>query len=181
MMTLVKAWPLRLRLEVPENASAAVREGRGVRFQTDAVANEVFEATVRELNAQLESSSRTLTAEARVTKFDDRLRPGMFVRVELVTDPSAEILVVPATSIYTIAGLTKVFVVNGGKVSERKVPPPAYRENGWVSIPADAAKAGDLVATTELPVLFEGLAITVEEAKVSTRLNGSETAPGRSE
>jgi RND family efflux transporter MFP subunit len=163
MMTLVKAWPLRLRLEVPENASAAVKEGRAVRFQTDALPNEIFEATVRELNAQLESRSRTLTAEARVTKADNRLRPGMFVKVELVTDPAAPILVVPASSIYTVAGLTKVYVVNTGSVQERKVPPPSFRENGWVDVPASALKAGDLVATSELPALYDGLSVQVRQ------------------
>ncbi len=169
MMTLVKSWPLRLRLEVPENASAAVKEGRAVRFQTDALPGEVFEATVRELNAQLETRSRTLTAEARVTKPDARLRPGMFVKVELVTDPSASILVVPATSIYTIAGLTKLFVVNNGTAEERKVPPPSYRENGWVDVPATSLKAGDLVATSELPALYDGLRVDVQESKVTAQ------------
>ncbi|MCW5962709.1 MAG: efflux RND transporter periplasmic adaptor subunit [Bryobacterales bacterium] len=180
MMTLVKAWPLRLRLEVPENASAAVKEGRAVRFQTDALPDEVFEATVRELNAQLETRSRTLTAEARVTRTDARLRPGMFVRVELVTDPSAPILVVPATSVHTIAGLTKVFVLNGGTATERKVPPPTYRENGWVDVPASALKSGDLVATSELPALYDGLRVNVEESKVTAQRSAASTT-GRSE
>lgn len=180
MMTLVKAWPLRLRLEVPENASAAVKEGRAVRFQTDALPGEVFEATVRELNAQLETRSRTLTAEARVTRADARLRPGMFVRVELVTDPSAPILVVPASSVHTIAGLTKVFVLNNGLAEERKVPPPTYRENGWVDVPASALKAGDLVATSELPALYNGLRVNVQESKVTAQ-RGAAATLGRSE
>jgi RND family efflux transporter MFP subunit len=174
MMTLVKAWPLRLRLEVPETTSAAVREGRQVRFKTDALPGEVFSATVRELNAQLETSSRTLIAEARVTNVDQRLRPGMFVRVELVTDPSAEILVVPASSVYTIAGLTKIFVLKDGKAIERRVPPPNYRENGWVSIPADVANPGDLVATTELPALYDGLEVRVHESTRSAKAEGGE-------
>lgn len=173
MMTLVKAWPLRLRLEVPENASAAVTVGRAVRFRTDALPDEIFEATVRELNAQLESRSRTLTAEARVTKPDQRLRPGMFVRVELVTDPASQIVVVPQESVYTIAGLTKVFVLNGDTAHERKVPPPTYRENGWVNVPADVLRAGDLVATSELPVLYEGMKVKVQESVANARFKSS--------
>lgn len=186
MMTLVKAWPLRLRLEVPETASAAVKEGRGVKFQTDALPGEVFEATVRELNAQLESRSRTLTAEARVTQPDARLRPGMFVRVELVTNPSAPVLVVPASSVYTIAGLTKVFVLKDGVAEERRVPPPSYRDNGWVEVPATALKPGDLVATSELPALYGGLKVAVREsrpavASAGTASAGANSGSGRSE
>lgn len=161
MMTLVKTWPLRLRLEVPETTSAAVKEGRAVHFRTDALPGEVFEATVRETSAQLDPRSRTLTAEARVNKADSRLRPGMFVSVELVTDPAADIVVVPAESVYTIAGLTKVFVVSGGKVQERKVPPPSYKENGYVGVPVETVKPGEMVVTTGLAALFDGAEVVV--------------------
>jgi HlyD family secretion protein len=176
MMTLVKAWPLRLRLEVPENASAQVAVGRSIRFQTDALPGEVFEATVRELNAQLESTSRTLTAEARVTKPDSRLRPGMFVRVDLVTDPASQIVVVPEKSLYTIAGLTKVFVLRDSTAHERKVPPPTYRENGWVDVPSDVIQPGDLVATSALPILHEGLKVNVQESAANTRAENKPVA-----
>lgn len=169
MMTIVKSWPLRLRLEVPESTSAFVKVGRAVTFRTDAVPGESFEATVRELSAQLDPRSRTLTAEARVNKPDNRLRPGMFVSVELVTDPAAEIVIVPQEAVYTIAGLTKVFVVNGGKVSERKVPPPSYKENGFVGVPAEQVKPGDMVATSELPALYDGVDVTVKAQTASAQ------------
>ncbi|MCL4784000.1 MAG: efflux RND transporter periplasmic adaptor subunit [Bryobacterales bacterium] len=167
MMTIVKSWPLRLRLEVPETTSAHVKAGRAVTFRTDALPGETFEATVREMSAQLDPHSRTLTAEARVSKPDSRLRPGMFVSVELVTEPAAEIVVVPKEAIYTIAGLTKTFVLNNGKASERKVPPPTYTENGLVGVPVEQVKPGDLVAVTELPALYDGVQVTVKSQQAS--------------
>lgn len=173
MMTIVKSWPLRLRLEVPEATSAYVKVGRAVLFHTDAAPGETFEATVKELSAQLDPNSRTLTAEARVLKPDSRLRPGMFVSVELVTEPAAEIVVVPKEAIYTVAGLTKTFVVNNGKASERKVPPPNYTENGLVGVPSEQVKPGDLVAVSELPVLYDGVQVTV---KTQTALAGKPAA-----
>jgi RND family efflux transporter MFP subunit len=178
MMTLVKSWPLRLRMEVPETTSAAVKEGRAVKFRTDALPGEVFEATVRELNAQLDPRSRTLTAEARVSKADSRLRPGMFVSVELVTDPAADIVVVPAGSIYTIAGLTKVFVVEGGKVAERKVPPPSYREDGYVGVPAENVKPGEMVATSGLAALFDGAEVVVRAQNAAAKREAASPTEG---
>lgn len=173
MMTIVKSWPLRLRLEVPETTSAFVKAGRAVIFRTDAVPGETFEATVRETSAQLDPHSRTLTAEARVGKPDSRLRPGMFVSVELVTDPAAEIVVVPKEAVYTIAGLTKVFVINGGKASERKVPPPSYAENGFVGVPVEQVKPGEMVATSELATLYDGVSVTAKSqtAKAQSAAN----------
>lgn len=178
MMTLVKSWPLRLRLEVPETTSAAVKEGRAVHFRTDALPGEVFEATVRELSAQLDPRSRTLTAEARVSKPDNRLRPGMFVSVELVTDPAADIVVVPAESVYTIAGLTKVFVVSGGKVQERKVPPPSYKENGYVGVPIENVKPGEMVATTGLAALFDGAEVVVRAQNAAANREAAKPTEG---
>jgi len=178
MMRLVKAWPLRLRVEVPESAAAAVAVGRDVIFHTDAIAGERFKATVRELNVQLDATSRTLMAEARVAKADERLRPGMFVRVELITDPESQIVTVPASSVYTIAGLNKLFVLEGGVAKERKVPPSNYRENGWVSVPADMVKPGDLVATSELPTLYEGMKVDVQERAATAELRETDAAKG---
>ena len=40
---------------------------------------------VREVNPSLDARSRSLTAEARLTKNDARLRPGMFVQVRLLS------------------------------------------------------------------------------------------------
>lgn len=169
MMTLVKSWPLRLRLEVPETSSAFVKPGRAVFFKTDAIPGETFEATVRETSAQLDPHSRTLTAEARVLKPDSRLRPGMFVSVELVTNPAAPVIVVPKEAVYTIAGLTKVFVVHDGKASERKIPPPNYQENGYLGVPADQVKAGDLVATSDLAALYDGANVSVKSQTASAQ------------
>jgi len=83
--------------------------------------------------------------------------------------------VVPKEAIYTIAGLTKAFVVNNGKASERKVPPPSYTENGYVGVPVDQVKPGDLVAVSELPVLYDGAAVTVK-AQTASALAGAKPA-----
>ncbi len=75
IVTLVKAWPLRLRLDVPEVAAGGVRRGDTLRFTTEAFPGEEFTAAVTQLNPSLDARSRSLTAEARLTKADPRLKP----------------------------------------------------------------------------------------------------------
>jgi RND family efflux transporter MFP subunit len=147
ILTLVKTNPMRLRVEVPETAAGAIRLGATLSFTTESAPDEVFNAVVRELNPSLDSKSRSLTVEARLTKNDARLRPGMFVQVELVLSRNNEVVVVPANAIYTLAGLSKVFVVRNDKIVEHRIT-PGQEIKGWIEVPREEIKAGDEVAVS---------------------------------
>ncbi len=166
ILMLVKADPLRLRAEIPETASAEVHIGSTLTFTTDAIPDAEFHAVVRELNPSLDSKSRVLEAEGRLTQPDPRLRPGMFVEVHLTTNRSAEVVVVPRQAIYTVAGLQKIFLIRQNKVVEVRVP-PGVDVNGFVEVPSDAVKPGDRVAITNLPALVNSAEVRVENAKAS--------------
>jgi RND family efflux transporter MFP subunit len=155
ILRLIKVNPLRLRLEVPESAANTVKVGTPLRFSTDAAPGATFEAVVRELNPSLDSRNRTLTAEARLVKADPRLRPGMFVQVNLTTDRAARIVTVPRQAIYSVAGLTKVFKIESG-VARLVTVTPGLAQDDWVEVPGNSLKDGDLVAISELATLTDG-------------------------
>ena len=90
---------------------------------------------MRELNPSLDPKSRTLTAEARLPHEDARLRPGMFVQVQLVAQKGAEAVVVPKEAVYTVAGLTKLFVIRDGRAVEQRIN-PGQEWDGWMEVPA---------------------------------------------
>ena len=161
IVMLVKTNPLRLRAELPESAAADVRIGTTLTFTTDGIPGREFHAVVRELNPSLDAKSRSLTAEARITESDARLRPGMFVQVQLVTQRNADIVVVPREAIYTMAGLSKVFVIRGGRSVEVRVP-PGQEMNGWIEVPGDQIRSGDQIAITNLPALVNNGEVRVE-------------------
>jgi RND family efflux transporter MFP subunit len=155
IVTLVKTNPLRLRLEAPESAAGEVRVGTSLTFTTDSIPNKQFHAVVRELNPGLDARSRLLTAEARLVETDARLRPGMFVQVELVVSRNAPVLMVPREALHSVAGLTKVFVIRNDRAVEVRVPPGIVR-GGWVEIPSDQVKPGEPVAVSNLSMLVDG-------------------------
>jgi RND family efflux transporter MFP subunit len=155
IVKLVKVSPLRLRVEVPEAAANLVKPGSSLRFNTDAAPGAEFAATVREINPALDSRSRTLTVEARLTQSDTRLRPGMFVQVQLVSERNAEIVTVPRRAVYSVAGLTKVFKIENGAARQVVFVPGAEIEGG-VEVPGGLLKPGDAVAVTELGSLTDG-------------------------
>ncbi len=158
ILTLVKTSPLRLRLDVPESAAASVKPGTELAFTNDAIPGMEFRATVRELNPSLDSKNRTLTAEARLANNDGRLRPGMFVQVRLITDRAAEVVMVPRRAVYSIAGLTKVFVIQNGKAQEKKIA-PGREQDGWMEMPAGQIHSGDQVAINNIAMLSDGMEV----------------------
>jgi len=155
VMSLIKTNPLRLRIEIPEPATGSVRIGKLLTFATDAVPGVEFSAAVRQLDPSLDAKARSLTAEARLVTNDSRLRPGMFVQVKLVTARETRVVMVPREAVYSVAGLTKIFLIRDGKAVEVKIPPSADVD-GWVEVPGDQVKAGDQVAVEKVPTLVDG-------------------------
>lgn len=155
ILKVVKVYPMRLRAEIPESAANLVKAGSSLRFTTDAAPGAEFQAVVRELNPALDVRNRTLTVEARMSQADNRLRPGMFVQVQLVSERNAEIVTVPRRAVYSIAGLTKVFRIDGG-VARQVVFVPGREQDGWVEVPGGQLQAGNAVAVTELGSLTDG-------------------------
>ncbi len=173
VLTLVKSNPLRLLADIPESAAGGIRIGTSLTFTTDAIPDKQFHAVVRQLNPALDSKSRVLTAEARLTEADARLRPGMFVQVLLVTARNTEITVIPTQALYTVAGLTKAFVIRNGRAVECRVP-PGQTYDGWTEVSADQIHAGEMVAVTGLSVLING---TEVNASAATEPRASASGP----
>jgi len=167
VMELVIEKPLRLRLSVPERFSASVRVGQPVRVAVPSFPETTFEGEVARVNPSVDPASRTFTVEAAVPNNRGLLRPGGFAKASILTDRNAEATVVPVESIVTFAGVTKLFVVEGGKA--RAVAVEKLQEGtGWVEVAGDVAE-GARVVVTGLTQLAEGTPVVVRTPEAETR------------
>lgn len=141
VITLVRADPLRLRLEVPERDALAVRAGQTVRLRVEGGTNTVH-GTLARVSPAITDISRMLICEADISN-DGSLRPGLFVRAEIITNDRDSGLAVPAGALITFAGLEKVVTVKEGKAQERIVT-VGRRGVDWVETTA-GLKAGESV------------------------------------
>ena len=157
IVTLVKINPLRLRAEIPEAAAAAVRTGQLMKLQVDAFPNRVFSGRIVRIGPSLNEQTRALTVEAQVANPGNLLRPGMFARSSLVTAPSAPAVLVPTKAVVTIAGLTKVYVIESGKAAERIVKTGAA-DGDLIEI-VEGVKNGETLATSNLDKLQTGTVV----------------------
>ncbi len=83
LVTLVRTDPLRLELEVPQERVLDIHPGQSVSVHIDAIADRVFEGTVRYVSAAVGRQTRSLTVEAVVPNADGVLRPGMFASADV--------------------------------------------------------------------------------------------------
>jgi RND family efflux transporter MFP subunit len=142
VLRLVRFDPLRLRLEVPERSSAALKPGQVVRAELEGGIR-APEGRITRISPEISARSRTLLIEVELANPDGHLRPGSFARATIVLDDQARALVVPAAALVRFAGIDKVFVVDGGKAVERRIE--VGREAGERVEVTSGLSAGEVV------------------------------------
>lgn len=86
---IVQVSPVRVRFRLPERHLASVRRGQVVRARVDPFPDEVFEGTVTNVVYAVDAATRTFVVEAEIPNRDERLKPGLFARVELDLEEQA--------------------------------------------------------------------------------------------
>jgi len=157
---LVQDDPLKFRGEVPERDVPSVRVGQVMRIAVDAFPGESFSGKVARVGSASDAAARSLAFEALVPNGDGRLRPGFFGHGDLVIRHDEQALAVPRNAISTFAGVTKLFVVDGGVARERSVTLGVDLGDGWVEVVQGVA-TGMQVATSGLAKLADGTEVVV--------------------
>jgi len=159
LVTLVRTDPLRLELSIPQQHLSAVQVGETVTLTFDSIPGERFEAKVHYISAAVKRDTRSLVVEAIVPNPDGRLRPGLFATARLHTGDEQAVVVIPSSAVRTEAGVSRVFVVNEGKIQERVI---SIAEHGNdTTVVSDGLSQGDEVAVDTLDDLADGIAVRV--------------------
>jgi RND family efflux transporter MFP subunit len=158
VVDIVQIDPLRLRVDVPERETNNIRNGQSVRVTVEGDP-EAYLGVVKRLSPSISQQNRVLAVEADVRN-SGRLRPGAFVRAEIVTDQISTAATVPLSAIVTFAGIEKVITVEGGKAVE-KVVMTGRRGPDWVEIKSGVNVGQQVVVNPGN--LQSGQAVTVTE------------------
>jgi len=157
VVTIVQINPLRLRLEVPETFAAGIAKGQVVTLKVDSFADREFKGVIKRINPSMDEKSRSLMAEAEVANPNALLRPGMFARSQIVSNSKTMALMVPEKAVVSLAGVTKIFVLEGSVAVERVVRLGA-RDGSLVEI-LEGVKPGERVITSNAEQLHDGSAV----------------------
>jgi len=192
LFRLVVENPLKLQAAVPERYAGQMKPGRPVELTVEAYPGRTFTGTVARVSPTVDTANRTFLVEVAVPNDDHALKPGTFAVASVVIGEETA-ATVPEEAIVRFAGVTKLFVVDGGKV--RAVPVElglrsdersAAAGERWVEIraatsdgtagPKNPFAANTLVATSGQSQLADQTAVRVREQPLAPA--GRSTAAG---
>ena len=82
-LVVTQTQPLKLRFRVPEKDLARVHRGQLVKATADPYPGVVFEGKVTTVGGVIDPATRSFFVETEFANKDNRLRPGLFARVEM--------------------------------------------------------------------------------------------------
>ena len=155
--TVVRTNPLRVRIDIPEQAISTVHEGQGVSVSVSTYPDRSFAGRVARVSPNVSQQSRTLTVEAEVENNETLLKPGQFATIRVLLPQSDPATLVPASAVKTDGTTARVFVVKDGVAHERLVA-TGQTDGGLVEIKGNVS-ADELVATSNVDQLADGVPV----------------------
>lgn len=122
ILTLVDNSIVTAEIDVIENDYVRIHVGQAVEIRTDAYPDRVFLGKLVRLAPVLNEVSRQARAEIDIPNPNGLLKPGMFVRVQIVYIKHDNVTVVPLASLIKRDGLSGVFVADKDSLAARFVP-----------------------------------------------------------
>lgn len=157
VVTIVRTNPLRIRIDIPEQAIPEVRVGQSVSITTSAWPDRNFSGRVARIAPNVSATSRTLTVEAEIDNSGGALKPGQFATVRILQERAEPAVLVPARAVLTDAGVSRVYVIKNGH-AEQRVVQTGQTEGDLLEIKSGVA-ADELVATSNLEQLSDGITV----------------------
>jgi len=91
--------PIYVNFGVPQQAATNVRVGHTVRVSTEDVAGHVFTGRVTAIDSVVDETTRNVQIQATLSNPEGKLRPGMFIQVELATAAPRPVVTLPTSAI----------------------------------------------------------------------------------
>jgi membrane fusion protein (multidrug efflux system) len=111
LVTLQSLNPIYVNFGVPQQSLAQVPIGRKVRITWDDLAAVEWTGRVTALDSIVDEATRNIQVQATLANPDGRLRPGMFVRAEVVLGSAHPVVALPGSAISYAPYGDSVFVV----------------------------------------------------------------------
>ena len=107
--------PIYVNFGVPQQQAPLVQVGRSLRVTSDSLPGAQFSGRVTAVDAVVNESTRNLQVQATLPNPHAKLRPGMFVHVEVGLGPNREVINLPASAINYAPYGDSVFILEDMK------------------------------------------------------------------
>lgn len=152
--TVVRTNPLRVRIDIPEQAITAIQTGQSISVNVSAYPDRSFSGRVHHIAPGVTPNSRTMTVEAEVENSDGLLKPGQFATVRILQPQTSPAVLVPLRAVRAESGTNYVFVIKDGR-AEKRIVQLGQAETDLVEVKSGVA-SGEQVATGNVELLNDG-------------------------
>ncbi|HTA95828.1 MAG TPA: efflux RND transporter periplasmic adaptor subunit [Verrucomicrobiae bacterium] len=170
IVSLQSLTPVFVDFSLPQQDLSQLATGLKVSATSDAYPSNSFDGELAAINPDLDAMTRSVRLRAKFENADQLLRPGMFVRAEIILPEAKPVLAIPSTAILSAtfgdsvflimtaaqAGITNMPATN--LVAQQKFIRTGRAHGDFVSVES-GLKAGDKVATAGLLKLRNGVSV----------------------
>ena len=161
--------PLYVDFALPQQELSKLAPGLEALVRTDAVPGREFKGKLTALNSMVDTVTRNVTLQATFENPDHALKPGMFVKIEIVLPEKGKTLVIPGSAVSYAPYGDSVFVIDKKKDPKTGKETQTLRQafvrigearGDFVSV-TQGLKAGDEVVSTGVFKLRNGMPVTI--------------------
>ncbi|HET7697558.1 MAG TPA: efflux RND transporter periplasmic adaptor subunit [Vicinamibacterales bacterium] len=160
--TIVQIDPLKLRTGVQERHAGVIQPGLEVQFRVESFGDQVFRGRIEHVSPALDQTMRTFTVEAIVDNTDRRLKPGFFAKGVILTRKDDNVMAVPDSAVSTFAGVSSVYVVKDGRITQQTVELGVRQQNLWEIL--GGLKGDETLANSRLNELATGVRVDADNS-----------------
>ncbi len=106
-------------VQLPEKYIAEIKPGQLAKLTNYTIPEDTIRGNISQLSPAIDASTRTFKGTITINNSDYLLRPGMFVKADIVTNRKDSVIVIPKSIILSRQRGKTVFVVDRGVAAER--------------------------------------------------------------
>lgn len=157
IVTLDDLNPIKLDFDVPEAAIARLSVGQSIQARSAAWPDEPFEGVIRTIDSRVNPTTRAVSIRAEIANDTFRLKPGMFMTVNLVMAERPNAVLVPEAAVMVVGDNHFAYVAEDGRAVRRSLR-LGLRADGQVEV-LEGISAGETVITSGTQRLRPGAEI----------------------
>jgi membrane fusion protein (multidrug efflux system) len=164
--------PVYVEFSLPQQRLSKLSEGLTVAVSSDTYPGQQFEGEITSFNPDVDTATRNVRVQATLNNPDGRLRPGMFVSVDMLLAETQNVLFIPASAVLHSPFGDSVFVIQEGeKSADGSTPLTAEQQfvrlgarQGDYVVAIEGVKPGEKIVSTGAFKLQPGMPVIIDNA-----------------
>lgn len=159
---------IQVEFSLPQQQIAPVQPGTLVRVFADLLPDQMLTGQIKAVEPLADSATRTVRVQAVLDNPEHILRPGMFVRAEVILPDKQQVILVPATAVAYAAYGNSIFFVeaddrNQGLILRQQFVTLGQRRGDYVAV-TKGVQVGQTVVSTGVFKYRNGQSVIVDNS-----------------